>query len=392
MATKATTKDSLNTLTMEELLATQDFKPKSVRRGEVVEGTVVSVNSSEVLVDIGGKSEGIISGRELGDEKIELKSGDKILAYVMQSEDETGQTVLSVKRAGGEKRWRELQTEFNSGTPVEVRGIETNRGGLVVELGGVRGFIPSSQLDSSHSGMRGIGKAFTAKVIELDRKGNRLILSQRVLTQETSRKKFEDAAARYKAGQELSGKVAGVMPYGLFVTLEEGLEGLVHISEISWERVNSLTELYKIGDEVKVKVLSVDPTAGRINLSIRVLTEDPWKDKVAKLEPGTKTQGEVIKLTQYGVVVQLSEGIEGMIPSSKVPEYLVDLKPGTKLDLLIDKLNPESRRVSLTIDEGDINELKPIEELVSDPFKAVVVSEEAPKVKISKVKKVKKAK
>ena len=145
----AESKNSDKNTTMEELLAAEGFSPKAVRRGEVVEGTVVSVTPSEVLVDIGGKSEGAISSRELGDGQSQVQVGDKILAYVLQSEDESGQAILSVKRAGGEKKWRELQEGFSSGAPVDVRGLETNRGGLVVDLGGVRGFIPSSQLDPS---------------------------------------------------------------------------------------------------------------------------------------------------------------------------------------------------------------------------------------------------
>lgn len=377
MATKQATKEKASRtvlssgktpLTMEELLASEEFRPKPVRRGEVVEGTIVSVSPSEVLVDIGGKSEGMISGRELGEGNPDLKVGEKILAYVMQSEDESGQTILSIKRAGGEKRWRELQIDFNSGNPVELQGIETNRGGLVVDLGGVRGFIPSSQLDGAYAGSRGVGKSFSAKVIELDRKGNRLILSQKSLTQEANRKKFEEAATKFSVGEVLSGRVSGVMPYGLFVTLDEGLEGLVHISEVSWERVNSLTELYKIGDEVKVKVLSIDPGAGRINLSIKALAADPWKEKLQQLKPGLRVKGKIAKSTQFGIFVELPQGVDGLIHTSKIPAYMVEIKPGEELDLVVESVNAETRRISLLVDEGDINELKPIEELVEDAF------------------------
>lgn len=366
---KVESKPSKTPQTMEELLASSTFLPKGIRWGSVVEGTVISVSPIEVLVDIGGKSEGIISGRELGDGVRELKSGDKILAYVMQSEDESGQTILSLKRAGGEKRWRELDDEFKSGKPVEVRGLETNRGGLVVDLDGVRGFIPSSQLDSSNSGSQGIGKAFTAKVIELDRKANHLILSQRALTAESNRRKFEDAAKKFTVGQEIAGKVSGVMPYGLFVSLGEGIEGLVHISEVSWDRVSNLADLYKIGDEVKVKVLNIDPSAGRINLSLKALSPDPWKEKLTKLKPGDKVKGEVIKSTQFGVFVSLESGVDGLIWAAKIPEYMVDIKPGQPLDLVIEDVKPEQHRISLLIDENaKIDTLKPLSELVPDAF------------------------
>ena len=368
---EATVKEVANKtpLTMEELLASAEFQPKSIKRGEVIEGVVVAVTPNEVLVDIGGKSEGLISGRELGEEDSDLKPGDKVLAYVMQSEDESGQTVLSVKRAGGEKRWRELQSDFSSESEVEVKGLETNRGGLVVDIAGVRGFIPSSQLDSTHAGNRGIGKVFLAKIIELDRKANRLILSQRVLTQEVGRKKFVDASERFHLGDILEGRISGVMPYGLFVTIEDGLEGLVHISEVSWDRVGNLSEQYKIGDTVKVKVLSIDPAAGRINLSIKSLTEDPWKDKLAKMKPGSKITGVVSKATQYGVFVTIEQGIEGLIHSSKIPAYMVEIKSGDKLNLVIESVNPESRRISLLVDDtSNKDEVKPIEELVSDSF------------------------
>lgn len=384
-AKKSTTKQSKAPQTMEELLASEEFLPKGISRGQVIEGTIISVSPIEVLVDIGGKSEGVISGRELGDGARELKPGDKILAYVMQSEDESGQTILSLKRAGGERRWRELQEVFASGTPVECRGIETNRGGLVVDLAGVRGFIPSSQLDSSNSGSQGIGKTFNAKIIEFDRKANRLILSQRSLAAEANRKKFEEAASKFKAGEVIEGKVSGVMPYGLFVTLAEGIEGLVHISEVSWDRVSNLSESFKIGDEVKVKVLSIDPSAGRINLSIRTLQTDPWKDKIAKLKPNDKVKGEVVKLTQFGVFVQLEQGVDGLIRTSKIPEYMVDIKPGQKLDLVVESVSPEQRRISLLVDEGvEADTLKPIEELVSDTFSETPVEETKEKKKSKK--------
>lgn len=363
---------------MEELLASSSFKPKAIKRGSVVEGTIVSITPVEVLVDIGGKSEGIIAGRELGDGADNLKPGDKILAYVMQSEDESGQTILSLKRAGGEKRWRELELEFAAGTPVSVRGLETNRGGLVTDVGGVRGFIPSSQLDSTNSGTSGIGKTFTAKIIEFDRRGNRLILSQKVMAAESNRKKFEEAAGKFTAGETYSGKVSGIMPYGLFVSLEEGIEGLVHISEVSWDRVATLSDQFKIGELVKVKVLSVDPSAGRINLSIRALTPDPWQDRLSKLKAGDKIRGTVTKVNQFGVFVELEKGVDGLIRSAKIPEYMVDIKSGQPIDVVIDEVHPEARRISLLVDEGtESATLKPIEELVADTFK----EEPAPKTK-----------
>ncbi len=370
MSTTKTKKSSAKApQTMEELLATSLFQPKPIKRGSVVEGTIVSITPVEVLVDIGGKSEGVIAGRELGYEAESLKVGEKILAYVMQSEDESGQTILSLKRAGGERRWRELETEFAAGNPVPVRGLEVNRGGLVTDVGGVRGFIPSSQLDSANSGTSGIGKSFTAKIIEFDRRGNRLILSQKVLTAEANKKKFEEAASKFKAGETYDGKVSGVMPYGLFVTLDEGVEGLVHISEVSWDRVATLSDQFKIGDSVKVKILSVDPSAGRINLSIRALTADPWKDKLAKMKSGDKLQGTVTKVNQFGVFVELEKGIDGLIRAAKIPEYMVEIKPGSKLDVVIDEIHPEQRRIGLLVDEGtDSATLKPIEELVSDTF------------------------
>jgi small subunit ribosomal protein S1 len=353
---------------MEELLRSENFTPKVVRRGEVVEGSIVSISPAEVLVDIGGKSEGLISIRELGDDTSSVKEGDKILAYVLQSEDESGQAILSVKKAGGEKRWRELISEFNSGESIEVKGLETNRGGLVVDLGGVRGFIPSSQLDSTLLGTKGVGRSFKAKIIELDRKSNRLILSQRTLTAEVAKRKFEEAAGRYQVGAILTGRVSGVMPYGLFVTIEDGLEGLVHISEVSWDRVNNLSDQFKIGDEVKVKVLSIDPSAGRVNLSIRSLTDDPWKERLGKYKQGARVHGKVSKLTQYGVFVELEPGVEGLVHSSKIPAYMVDIKPGQSMDLQVESINPEARRISLIVDEGDGKDVKPIEELVDDSF------------------------
>jgi small subunit ribosomal protein S1 len=382
---KTITKAAKTPTTMEELLALAEFTPKGISRGQIIEGTIVSASPHEVLVDIGGKSEGIISGRELSEFPTEFKPGDKVLAYIMQSEDESGQTVLSLKRAGGEKRWRELEEEFKKSTPVEVRGMETNRGGLVVDIEGVRGFIPSSQLDSANSGSSGIGKKFQAKIIEFDRRANRLILSQKTLTAEANRRKFEDAAGKFKSGETLTGKVSGVMPYGLFVSLEEGIEGLVHISEVGWERIANLAEVYKIGDEVKVKILNVDPSAGRINLSIKALAEDPWKEKIKEVKAGETVEGEVTKITQFGVFVKLPQGIDGLIQSNKIPPYMIDLKPGAKFKVTVETVNPESHKISLIVAEEAESELKPIEELVSDSF----TEASKPALKSKKDKKIK---
>lgn len=334
---------------MEELLAVTGYQLNVLRRGQQVEGTVVDISPKEIVVDVGAKSEGIISGKEIelaSDLVADLKVGDKILATVVYPENEAGQVVLSLRKTGGEKRWEQLIAKQQSEEMLEVKGVEVNRGGLVVDYMGLRGFIPSSQLSQENIGKvdKLVGQVIQARVVEVDKATNRLIFSQRpaVVPQE-----ILDKLSKIKIGSTHIAKVTAVLPFGLFVTIN-GLEGLVHISELAWERVENLTNLFKVGDEVNVLVLGVDQVNGRLNLSIKQLTEDPWKKEAVKFSKDQKVTGTVTRLTPFGVFVNLVDKVEGLLHISKIPpDFRINV--GDKIDCLVESVDLDSKRVSLTL-------------------------------------------
>jgi small subunit ribosomal protein S1 len=300
----------------------------------------------QILVDIGEKAEGVISLREMTQEAEKLNIGDKISAFVVSSEGEGGQAVLSIKKAGGEMRWQALTEKMNKGESVEVRGIEANRGGIVVEYDGLRGFIPSSHLLSTPSSS--VGKQLEVKIIEVDKKFNRLVFSEREAHPEEA--KFPKLDLAFKEGDILEGKVNKILPFGILVSLPGSIDGLVHISEVSWERVGNLEELFKIDDTIRAIVTSIDPNTGKVSLSIKKLQDDPWKQAAEKYPVGKEIDATINRTSSYGAFVQLEKGIEGLIHSSKIP-YGKKLVAGDKVRVSIDLFNPEQRRVALRLAE-----------------------------------------
>jgi len=332
---------------MEALLAESQITPKSLTKGQVVEGVVVAKNRDQVLVDIGAKAEGFIPSRELTS-LAEVNIGDKISAFVVATEGEGGQAVLSVRKAGGELRWKNLFEKMNKGEIVTVKGIEANKGGVLVEFDGLRGFIPSSHLLSSPSSS--VGKMMEVRVIEVDKKLNRLVFSEREAHPEEA--KLPKIDFQFKEGDKISGKISKILPFGILVTLSGGIEGLVHISEISWDRVGNLEEMFKVGQEVDVVISSIDLMSGKISLSIKKLQEDPWKEAEKKYPLGKEIESKISRVSSYGAFVQLEKGIEGLIHSSKIP-YGVKLSPGDQVKVSIDLFNPEQRRVALRLVADD---------------------------------------
>jgi small subunit ribosomal protein S1 len=342
-------KDSSPTSKMAELLAAQKFAPRVLSRGQIVEGRIVSIKSGEILVDIGAKAEGIIAGGEAETDdhlEKELHSGDSILAFVIQPENESGQAILSLKKAGGERKWRTINEKYEKSEAVEVQGLETNKGGLVVDVSGVRGFIPSSHLNMSLN--EAIGKKFDAKILEIDRKTSKLVLSQRGPLSDAEKEKRKKELADFSKDQVLEGVVTRTAPFGIFVRLPSGIEGLVHISELSWERVNDPSELFKVDQSVEVKVLGVDLESGKVNLSIKRLSSSPWENIEEKFYPGKKVKGSINKITPYGIFVNLASGIDGLIHSSKIPEGH-EYKVGDSIEASVESITPETRRLSLKL-------------------------------------------
>jgi len=345
-----------NPETMEELLSSKERTLKTFRRGEIVEGHVISVGRGEVFVDLGSKSEGIISGREFEDEIdpiAGLKVGDTVVASVAQAENDQGYTILSLKKAQGERSWREVEEAFKNETTLEAKVVDSNKGGLVVELqSGLRGFVPFSHLNAvpspaSHlsTPTSMLGQTLKVRIIELNRPLNRLVFSEKLaalLSDPKVKKFFKDL----KPHEELKGTVTAIFPFGIFVTMPLGVEGLVHISEILWRRVGHPREVVKIGDEVEVTVLSINKEQGKLALSMRSLQGNPWQEVARKRKVGETVTGIVTKTVSFGAFVKLPEGVEGLI---HVSETVGPLAEGEEVEATIINLEPEKQKLGLSL-------------------------------------------
>ncbi len=369
-------------MTMAELLDDPSNEVKSLKHGDVVEGTVVRIDPDEILVDFGGKSEGVVSNRELmsrrgprdGDEaRPDLKVGDEVLVYVLQPESPEGHAVLSLRRAGLERKWRAMQERFDAGEIVDARVIDHNKGGLIVDLG-VRGFVPISQIVDFPRRPRDeqprdaaqeiaeklqpfVGRTLRLKILEVNRKANRLILSEKVALYEERREKRDELFSSLQVGQKVQGTVRSIAPFGVFIDLG-GIDGLVHKSELSWNKVNNPETAYAIGDEVEAEVIDINHERGRISLSIRRLQPDPWQESVAKYTIGDVIAGTVTKLVNFGAFVRVEEGLEGLIHISELSNQRVAhpgdvVKEGDELKLKIISLDSERHRLGLSLKQAE---------------------------------------
>jgi len=337
--------------TMDDLLKSYSFH--GFKKGEVIEGTITEKSNKTIWVDIGGKTEGLILNKEIKTAKdyvSKLKVGDKVTVSVYQPENDKGYPLLSFKKTLNDFVWSDFDAKMKSGEPFKVRGKEINKGGLVVDVSGLAGFIPSSCFGAKWSGKIKdlIGKDFEAKLIEADQEKNRLILSEKEVSEQGLIEEQKESLEKIKVGDEFAGEVSGVMPFGLFVKVKSDypLEGLVHISEISWEKVDDPSKFYKQGDKVKVKVLIVDKKTGKLNLSIKQLLEDPWQEIEKRYPIESRVKGEITRMAPFGAFVLLGKGIEGLIHVSKIPAEK-SLKPGDKVDCFVESIDKEGRKMSL---------------------------------------------
>jgi len=347
---------------MEELLEATGYELKAPKKGQVVEGVVTDITKKMVLIDIGGKTEGMVVDKEFDatrDLIANLSVGDKVSVYVSSPENERGQILLSLKKAAVDRKWDQFSEFLETGDTVEVMGVEVNRGGLIVTTEGIRGFVPSSQFGKEFLGGMDklLNKKFEVKVIEVDREKNRLIFSERLVSEAQAIEKKDKALEVIKVNDIYEGVVSGIMPFGAFMTVtvplkggkteEEKIgqvEGLVHISEISWEKVNDPNDYFKQGDRVKVKVLGVDN--GKLNLSVKQLSGDPWTTIAEKYPEGKQVKGRVTRTAPFGVFVTLEPGVDGLIHISKIPAGS-EPKVGDELDVVVDTIEVENRRMSL---------------------------------------------
>ena len=371
---------------MEELLAEQDSDIKSFKHGDVVEGSVVRIDKDEILVDIGAKSEGVVSNRELygrhAESQPQLAVGDTVLVYVLQPESPEGHVVLSLRRAGLERKWRSMQEQFEAGVIIEAPVIDHNKGGLIVDCG-IRGFVPISQIvdfprrpqneqprdaaqEIAEKLQPYIGRKLRLKILEVNRKANRLILSEKVALYEERREKRDELFSSLQVGQKVTGNVRSIAPFGVFIDLG-GIDGLVHKSELSWNKVNNPEAGYKVGDEVEAEVIDINHERGRISLSIRRLQPDPWESTVADFKVGDVIDGTVTKLVNFGAFVRVREGLEGLIHISELSHQRVAhpgdvVHEGQVLKLKIISLDSERHRLGLSLKQAEEPPARPAPE------------------------------
>lgn len=346
------------TISMDDLLATSEVK--QLEAGDVVEGTVATVKKHEVWVDLGARGSGIIVRREVGHGQ-PLTIGQTITISVVDPELEEGYALLSMRRAAKDRGWDELQRVFDAQEVVEISPYDANRGGLLVELEGIRGFLPVSQLAAGHyprvSGADKdeilqklhalVNKPIRVRVLDVSRKDNKLIFSEKEAVKDDMQARFSEL----KVGDEVEGVVTGVIDFGAFVNVD-GIEGLIHISEISWERVEDPRKYVKTGETVKAKIIAIDKD--RLSLSLKQMQEDPWLNEVKSFKKGDTVEGKITRITPFGAFVQLSPSIEALVHVSEMsddeavdPEKVFQLNEKKQFKVL--DIDTEARKIALSL-------------------------------------------
>jgi small subunit ribosomal protein S1 len=327
--------------------------------GDVVSGKVVRIDKDEVLVDIGYKSEGVIPLNELSirksvDASQEVELGEEVDALVLTKEDQDGRLLLSKKRARFEKAWRRIEAAAESGEPVEGTVIEVVKGGLIIDLG-VRGFLPASLVDIRRVQNLDefLGQTIECKVIELNRSRNNVVLSRRAVLEEERKEVRQQILDRLEPGQIVEGAISNIVDFGAFVDLD-GIDGLIHISELSWSHVNHPSEVLSIGDVVPVKVLDIDRERQRISLGLKQTQEDPWQRVVDTYNLGDELEGKVTKVVSFGAFVEILDGVEGLVHISELAHHHVEnpreiVRPGDVVRVKILEIDSDRRRLSLSV-------------------------------------------
>ncbi|MGI8596610.1 MAG: 30S ribosomal protein S1 [Thermoleophilaceae bacterium] len=347
--------------------------------GDVVTGNVVRIDPDEVLIDVGYKSEGVILLGELSirksvDPNEEVSLGEEVDALVLIKEDPDGRLILSKKRARFEKAWRRIEAAADSGEPVEGSVIEVVKGGLIIDLG-VRGFLPASLVDIRRVQNLDefLGKGISCKVIELNRSRNNVVLSRRAVLEEERKEVRQQILDRLQPGQVVEGSISNIVDFGAFVDLD-GIDGLIHISELSWSHVNHPSEVLSIGQTVPVKVLDIDRDRQRISLGLKQTQEDPWQRVVDTYSEGDELEGRVTKVVSFGAFVEILEGVEGLVHISELAQYHVEnprevVGQGDSVKVRILEIDTERRRLSLSVKrvEGQDLPLRTAAESASGP-------------------------
>ncbi len=353
--------------------ADMDYGYKRVKYGDIVAGTIVHVEPREILIDIGAKSEGVVDQKEMesmtADAIKKIHEGDRVLAFVLRSEDREGNVVLSLARAQLERDWRDAEDLLKTEQVFEAQVAGFNKGGLIVRVGKVRGFVPATQLESNFrrksetptEGGEGnepdlsafVGKKIKLKIIELDRARNRLILSERAAMRDWRKEQKEKLLTELKEGDVRSGIVTSVTDFGAFVSLG-GVDGLIHLSELSWAKINHPRDLLKVGDKVDVKVLNVERERQRIALSLKRMQVEPWSTVEERYQVGQLVTGTITKLASFGAFARLEDNIEGLIHISELSDRRINhpkevVKEGDTLTLRVIRIDAARRRLGLSL-------------------------------------------
>jgi small subunit ribosomal protein S1 len=352
---------SKSSITMDELLASEDIK--QLKTGDVVEGVVTNVHKHEVWIDLGANGVGVVMRREIGHGQ-QLEQGQSVVTSVVDPELDEGFALLSMRRAAKDRGWDELQRAFDDQEIIEITPYDANRGGLLIELEGIRGFLPVSQLAAGHyprvSGAdkdeilqklnQLVSQVLRVRILDISRKDNKLIFSEKEAVKDDMQERF----AKLKVGDKVDGVITGVIDYGAFVNVD-GIEGLIHISEISWERVEDPRDYVKTGQTVEAKIIAIDKD--RLSLSLKQMSEDPWLHEVKAFKKGEIVEGKITRITPFGAFVQLGPSVEALVHVSEMsdeegvdPEKIFQLNEKKKFKVL--DIDTEGRKIALSLKEA----------------------------------------
>jgi small subunit ribosomal protein S1 len=359
-------------MTMEALLNEQDLNIDLPQAGQIRKGTIASISPSQVLISIGAKSEGVVSSRDLeqltDEERDALKVGNEVYVYVINPEDNNGNVILSLKRAQEQLSWDSAEKFLEGNEVIESKIVGFNKGGLIAAVEGLRGFVPSSQVSAMRRAMstgdtpeqrwqKMVGEPISVRVIEVDRERRRLILSEKAASNESRQSIKERVLEELNEGEVYTGRVTSIANFGAFININ-GADGLVHLSEISWDHIEHPKEVLEVGQEVNVKVINIDQEKKRIGLSIRVLQDDPWKERLEKYSVGELVEGVITRLTKFGAFARLEGDMEGLIHISEISENRIEhpkevLKEGDVKSLRVIRIDPEQHRIGLSLRKVD---------------------------------------
>ena len=364
--------DQSNNQSMEALLASESLSIDLPKAGEIRKGTIASISQNQILISIGAKSEGVVAGKELEqltqEEREALSVGQELDVFVIIPEDANGNVVLSLKRAFEQIAWENVEKMIADETVLDTKIIGFNKGGLIAAVGNLRGFIPSSQISAVRRAQstgdkpeqryqKMVGQPISVRIVEVDRERRRLILSERAASTESRSELKERVISELQEGHTYTGRVTSLADFGAFVNIN-GADGLVHLSEISWDHVTHPKEVLEVGQEVNVKVINIDREKKRIGLSIRALQDDPWKSRMAKFSVGQLVEGAITRLTKFGAFARLEGDIEGLIHISELSENRVEhpkevLHEGDVKTLRIIRIDTDQHRIGLSLRKVD---------------------------------------